>query len=212
MWLLIEFNVRGNSRYISHAETMKVFQRAFLRAGLKVVNSRGFNPHPRMSLPLPRSVGVESEGDIACVEVEDGSLAGGNERLCEGLCGQLPEGFDVVSVSTAEVRKRYEPAGAAYVLSAGNEFISDELKARMKQLLDAKSIDIQRRTDAQGRTRKINVRPFLKDIRIEGGEIIVECNITGVGSIRVEEITNLLGLEKGACSVKRRSIQWREGG
>jgi radical SAM-linked protein len=209
---LIEFNVRGNSRYISHAETMKVFQRAFLRAGLKVVNSRGFNPHPRMSLPLPRSVGVESEGDIACVEVEDGSLGGGNERLCEGLCGQLPEGFDVVSVSTAEVRKRYEPAGAAYVLSAGNEFISDELKARMKQLLEAENIDVQRRTDAQGRTRKINVRPFLKDIRIEGAEIIVECNITGGGTIRVEEITNLLGLEKGACSVKRRSIQWREGG
>ncbi|MBN2271219.1 MAG: DUF2344 domain-containing protein, partial [Sedimentisphaerales bacterium] len=62
--MLLKFRIWGNLRFLSHAETMKVFQRACARAGLDVAHTEGFNPRPRLSLPLPRSVGVESDEEL----------------------------------------------------------------------------------------------------------------------------------------------------
>ena len=59
-----EFSVTGDLRFISHRDTVRVFQRALARAALPVAYSEGFNPHPRLSLPLPRAVGVASEAEL----------------------------------------------------------------------------------------------------------------------------------------------------
>ena len=67
--MLVKFRIWGNLRFLSHAETMSVFQRACVRAGIPVRHSEGFNPRPRMSLPLPRSVGVESDDELLVLVV-----------------------------------------------------------------------------------------------------------------------------------------------
>ena len=54
-------------RFLSHAETIRVFQRACVRAGVQIAYSQGFNPHQKMSLVPPRSVGVESNDDLLCL-------------------------------------------------------------------------------------------------------------------------------------------------
>ncbi|MBW7991664.1 MAG: DUF2344 domain-containing protein, partial [Planctomycetes bacterium] len=56
--LVIKFRIGGPLRFISHAQTLSVFQRACVRAGIEIRYSQGFNPRPRLSLPLPRPVGV----------------------------------------------------------------------------------------------------------------------------------------------------------
>ena len=55
------FEKIGNAVWISHLDLMRLFQRAFKRAGLPLKHTQGFNPRPSVSIALPLSVGVESK-------------------------------------------------------------------------------------------------------------------------------------------------------
>lgn len=54
------FEKTGNAVWSSHLDLMRVFQRAFKRAGLPLTHTQGFNPRPSVSIAMPLSVGVES--------------------------------------------------------------------------------------------------------------------------------------------------------
>ena len=43
--LRLRFTKTGRAVYISHLDLMRTFQRAFLRSGLHVRHTEGFNPH-----------------------------------------------------------------------------------------------------------------------------------------------------------------------
>ena len=58
------FEKKGRSVWISHLDLMRVFQRAFKRAGLPLTHTQGFNPRPSVSIALPLSVGIESECEL----------------------------------------------------------------------------------------------------------------------------------------------------
>ena len=58
------FSKKGNAVWISHLDLMRLFQRAFKRAGLQLKHTQGFNPRPSVSIALPLSVGIESECEL----------------------------------------------------------------------------------------------------------------------------------------------------
>ena len=58
------FEKKGNAVWISHLDLMRLFQRAFKRAGLPLTHTQGFNPRPSVSIALPLSVGVESNCEL----------------------------------------------------------------------------------------------------------------------------------------------------
>ena len=58
------FEKTGNAVWISHLDLMRLFQRAFKRAGLPLTHSGGFTPRPQVSIALPLSVGVESRCEV----------------------------------------------------------------------------------------------------------------------------------------------------
>jgi len=228
--VLIRFAVRGNIRFLSHAETVRVFQRACIRAGIKVQYSQGFNPRPKLSLPLPRSVGVESDDDLLCLRVREWQLTDNRSALsvshlgAEGfkarLSEHLPEGLQLLSVTIAEGKTSFQPCSATYVLKVKPEYLDDKLKTRIIHLLANETLNIQRRITAgkseiENQTLKIksvDVRGFLKSILLKDRCIVVECKISSAGSIRVEEILELLelGMEKLAAPIRRTGIQWQE--
>ena len=49
------YEKKGTAAYISHLDLIRTFQRSFLRAGLPVKYSQGFNPHIEMSIVVPLS-------------------------------------------------------------------------------------------------------------------------------------------------------------
>ena len=219
--MLVKFNVRGDIRFLSHTETARVFQRACVRAGMKLVYSQGFNPHPKLSLPLPRSVGIEADGDLLCLwvrcekpvysESQTPALFFDVQEFKAVLAGQLPEGFQLVSVSVAKAKTSVQPVSAAYVFRVRPEIISEKLKTVIKSLPANKTLNIERQIDEDGRIRSIDVRPFLNSIELEGEDVIVECKVGLTGSIRVEEILKLLELdeEKLASPIRRTNVQWQ---
>ncbi len=68
------FEKTGNAVWISHLDLMRVFQRAFKRAGLPLTHTKGFNPRPSVSIALPMSVGVESVCELLDFDLEGESV------------------------------------------------------------------------------------------------------------------------------------------
>lgn len=95
------FEKTGNAVYISHLDLMRLFQRAFKRAGLPLTHTQGYNPRPSVSIALPLSVGVES-----CCELLDFDLEG-EPVSCEEIMEKLNEAL----VDGVKVRSVYENGG-----------------------------------------------------------------------------------------------------
>jgi len=87
------FEKTGDSIWISHLDLMRVFQRAFRRAGLALKHSQGFTPRAIVSIALPLSVGVQSECELLDYELTDGATV-----TPEELNAKLPDGIRVLSV------------------------------------------------------------------------------------------------------------------
>lgn len=68
------FEKKGNAVWISHLDLMRLFQRAFQRAGIRLTHSQGYHPRPSVSIALPLSVGMESECELMDFEQEGESL------------------------------------------------------------------------------------------------------------------------------------------
>ena len=90
------FEKTENAIYISHLDLMRLFQRAFKRAGLHLKHTQGFNPRPSVSIALPLSVGVESRCELLDFELVGESPS--NEEICQRLNQVLVAGIKVLSV------------------------------------------------------------------------------------------------------------------
>lgn len=90
------FEKTGNAVWVSHLDLMRLFQRAFKRAGLPLTHTKGFNPRPSVSIALPLSVGIAS-----CCELLDFDLEGEKAPVSEikaKLNDALVPGIRVVDV------------------------------------------------------------------------------------------------------------------
>lgn len=88
------FQKQGVAIYISHLDLMRVFQRAFKRAGLNLKHTQGFSPRAMVSIALPLSLGSGS-----LCEILDFELVGQEELSCEQIKAKLnralPDGVRV---------------------------------------------------------------------------------------------------------------------
>ena len=90
------FEKMGNAVWISHLDLMRLFQRAFQRAGLNLTHTQGYNPRPSVSIALPLSVGVESACELLDFEL-DGQVVD-NKEIQARLNNCLVEGIKVLRV------------------------------------------------------------------------------------------------------------------
>ncbi len=255
--LVIKFRLGGSLRFLSHAETLKVFQRACVRvgqtssprragsprsplgeaegfageAGIQIQHSQGFNPHPKMSLPLPRPVGVESDDELLRLnlicDMDEPQAPDYVSKILAMLSEQIPEGIELLSVSLAEPNTSFQPYSATYIITVLPEYLNGTcppytlgrraIKARIERLLANKSLLVTRASGhnhrgTPGAVKEIDVRPFLKSIKLDNNSIIVQYEISPAGSIRVDEILQLLELEVGmlAAPIKRTNVQWQK--
>jgi radical SAM-linked protein len=207
-------------RFLSHSEMVRVFQRACVRAGIKVMYSEGFNPRPKLSLPLPRSVGIEVDDDLLCLQIKKSTGAQEHKstsELCTSvktrLSEQLPDGFELLTVRPAKAKGPIQPCLAVYVLAVREEYLNETLKSRIKRLLASENLNFQRRMGPKNsKFKTVNVRPFLKSIELDDTGIAVECKTVKAGSIRINEILELLELDYDMLSepIRRTRVQWQE--
>ncbi|RKY31102.1 MAG: hypothetical protein DRP74_05605 [Candidatus Omnitrophota bacterium] len=95
--ITFKFSKKGNLRFISHLDLMRMLVRAMRRADLPLKITQGFNPHPKLSIKRALKLGVESEAEEASILL--------NELLThhdfkERLARQLPEEIQIKSVES----------------------------------------------------------------------------------------------------------------
>lgn len=90
------FEKTGNSVWISHLDLMRLFQRAFKRAGLTLTHTQGFNPRPSVSIAMPMSVGVESVCELLDFDLDGEPVA--CDEIMIRLNDTLVEGVRVLQV------------------------------------------------------------------------------------------------------------------
>ena len=91
------FEKTGNAIWISHLDLMRVFQRAFKRAGLPLTHTQGFNPRPSVSIALPLSVGVDSK-----CELLDFDLDG-----CDASCDEIKNRLNAALIAGVKILDVY---------------------------------------------------------------------------------------------------------
>lgn len=138
------FEKTGNAVYISHLDLMRLFQRAFKRAGLPLTHTQGFNPRPSVSIALPLSLGVESVCELLDFDLE-GQIPS-HEEIAAKLNGALVDGVKVLSVyDDAKKIKHLALLDCAVILEydaeipAGAEEKLAELFAREEVAVEKKS-------------------------------------------------------------------------
>ena len=96
--LRLKFSKTGRAVYISHLDLIRTMQRVFTRAGVQLKYSEGFNPHARISIILPLTVGTHSE-----CEYMDFSLVGDQDltTLPDRLNPYMPEGITALEAYEA---------------------------------------------------------------------------------------------------------------
>jgi len=90
------FEKKGNAIWISHLDLMRLFQRAFKRAGLSLTHTQGFNPRPSVSIALPLSVGVESTCELLDFDLYGDPLPA--DEILSRLNSALVDGVRVLCV------------------------------------------------------------------------------------------------------------------
>ena len=96
--LRLKFSKTGRAVYISHLDLMRTMQRVFSRAGVALKYSEGFNPHAKISIILPLSVGTASQCEYMDFSLkEDRDLA----TLPAVLNPFMPEGIEALEAYEA---------------------------------------------------------------------------------------------------------------
>ncbi len=214
-FLVVRFRIGGALRFLSHAETLRMLQRACARAGVPVKYSEGFNPHPKLSLPLPRPVGVESGDELLLVRLsEEPQDAGGayEARVRQTLQAALPAGIDLAGVELAGSGS-VQPRSADYLFCLRDDRAPDSvdrLRQRAQVVLAGESWVVERKFPGESKVRRIDVRPFLESVEVVERGVVVRCNVTAAGSIRIEEVLRLLELDREdlAAPIRRTAVEW----
>ncbi len=137
----MQFTKHGDMKYVSHLDMIRLFTRIFHRANLPLAYSEGFNPHPKMSVLLPLSVGLESDCEYIDVSFKDTvSML----DCMKGLKGATPIGLDIVKISEVleNSPKPKEIRYAEYNIKTDCEISRDSIDA----FLSCESIEVLKKT------------------------------------------------------------------
>lgn len=191
---------------------MKLFERAVVRAGLPLRWGQGFNPHPRLSLPLPRPVGVASESDLLVVELEDvpGPQNAPNDAMSL-LAGQMPAGVALMDARVV----RGVPAPQRVRYSVPLDAPPGDLPARINALLAQPTCIIERAANASRPARPVDIRPYIETVTWDDsrGQLTWTLKVTTAGTARPAEVLSALGLpvESLAHRILREHVEWNFG-
>jgi hypothetical protein len=129
------------------------------------------------------------------------------------LAEQLPEGIEVFAVTLAASNASFQATSAEYVLPVRVDQApgpATRLTERIAGVMAREHCTIERASGDGKTARNVDVRPFLRSIRLESGRLIVEHTTGDAGSIRIDEILRLLDLrmEDLTGPIRRVNVVW----
>jgi len=202
----LRFRKVGRQRFLSHLDLMRLFLKAFRRALLPLRWSQGKAPKPRISIPYPLPVGVESFRDVLDVETD---YLIHPEDVKDRLNRNLPEGVEILSA-------RLVPPGERRILS-GLEY---EIRGRglpeprcLDEFLKTSTWTVERLK--KDRMLSVDIRPFVETMsRTQEDGMLLVLKVDQGRSTRPDEVLRALGLDAATIAglnIVRTGVREAEG-
>lgn len=155
------FEKTGNSVWISHLDLMRLFQRAFKRAGLPLKHTQGFNPRPSVSIALPLSVGVESVCELLDFDLEADFSP---EEIQSRLNAALVDGVRVCSVYTDGKKLKYLALLRCTVKLEYDSGVPAGAPNAIQALFDGDNILVEKK--GKSGTVEQDIRPMIRSMTV----------------------------------------------
>ena len=209
---VVELRISGLAGYLSHSDLMRAAQRVCVRSGVDLVYSQGFNPHPRMSMPLPKSVGLVSDGDLLVMRVHKTDCPDQGTAIADALKSQWPEGIEVQRVLLLDSGYRLYPCQVDFEISLPDQDVLEAVCAEAERFMSQTHLFIERTNRKKKyKTKQLDIRSYIKAIIKTDEGIVVTCQIRDDGAIRVDEMLGALGLnpENLGGPIQRKRLHWQ---
>lgn len=168
------FEKRGDAIWISHLDLMRLFQRAFKRAGLQLTHTQGFNPRPSVSIALPLSVGVESHCELLDFELDGDPVS--CEEVLKKLNHALVPGIRVLDVYDHGRKLRDLALLQCHVLLEYDKGVQDAAEAEICKLFDRDSLVVPKHT--KNGMQDQDIIPMIQTLRInkeDSNTLLLDC-------------------------------------
>jgi radical SAM-linked protein len=195
----IAYAKRGPAKYFGHLELVKVFVRAFRRAGISLRFSQGFHPAPKVSFEAALPVGIESIEEHCFVEVArhvhpPALVKRVNEKLPDGLqitaCTPVQEGWP---------RKRVDSVHYTVTLEEGT-FSEADLEDFLKS-----AVHNFTKTDRKGRVKTIDLKEAVTDLHLLSPQTVqMSLHVSSGPHVRcTDALGEIFGLSDRALKLAR---------
>ena len=183
----IRFRKRGDLRFLSHHDLMRTFERMLRRAALPFRSTEGFHPHPRLVFALSLPLGTIGLDEVVELEFLTEMPP---EEVFSRLVAQAPQGIEFASIRRIPPRLTGQVCRAVYRLPIpASRF--NETERLIAELLAQAEISVER---SHPRPKRVDIRPYLLDIRRTPDAVEIDLRVTATGSARADEVLRLLGL------------------
>lgn len=193
-------------KYLSHLDLMRLWHRAFRRAGMPLAYSQGFSPHPRFSLAAPLPVGVTSEGELMDVFLERRVSP---DFFAQAVSRQLPQGIEILGVKEVWIglpSLQSLVRFAEYRVGVEAEMKASAVQEALHSLLEKKELPWQHRRGEE--VRRYDLRAQISDLWLiegSGSSYVLGMRLrqdpSGAG--RPEQVALALGFSQPPKSIHR---------
>ncbi|MBQ8807970.1 MAG: DUF2344 domain-containing protein [Clostridia bacterium] len=188
-----------NAKYVSHLDFVRMFGRALRRAHLPVAYSEGFNPHPLLGFALPLSVGYTSECEILELALTQDFPP---EEIMQRFNAVLPDGVKILSAHEGKSNMKKLDI-VLYLVYPENT--PDDIA----EFLSMEEIFIEKKTKSG--IKECNIKPDIKDIKIESGKIEMLLSAGSRANLKPEVVISAMnkyisGYTSGDCQYHRKQI------
>ena len=160
----ILFEKKSNAVWISHLDLMRLFQRAFKRAGLPLTHTQGFNPRPSVSIALPLSVGVESSCELLDFDLDGDKVA---NRIVRGkLNDYLLPGIRVIKVYDNGQKIKNLALLDTVVTLEYDEGVPEDAVGKLRDFFSRDEILVEKKTKSNG-IQDQNIVPMIRSLEVE---------------------------------------------
>lgn len=207
--LRVKFSRLEEVKFLSHLDLMRLWERAFRRAGFPLVYSEGFSPHPRISLAVPLQVGITSETEFMDVWLSNWLHP---ETFATSIRKQLPSGINIEEVKlypeeSASLQSQVN--AAEYMVEIESDRTIDRVQSILRSLLEKTSIPWSH-PQKEG-VRQYDLRRLIFNLwlisyhdQIYKFGMNLRCDSTGTG--RPEQVIKALGFTNFPTSMHRTNI------
>jgi len=196
MKLIAAYQKGSEVSLISHLDIQRTLQRAFRRAGLPLLYSNGFNPHPQFSFATAAATGMSSDCEWFEVQISEPIspeefVRRANEVMPVGMSVSSafvpPEGFGSLSAKLRAAEYRV-------TLSFFDTVSEENLRQTLETMLSGEIV-INKRT--KGGIRPVDMRPYILRVsveQVEGDTAVLRVlgKLQADGGLRVDAVVDAL--------------------